>query len=105
MPPEVGNADTSSDMQKPMTRMKTETIGQPQKIAIGPPLFQPTANVVKQRARIEMIENEMAKLEKPDHVRLSSCLSPSSARRSSSALSGAVSVTDSLPRVRPLGQL
>jgi hypothetical protein len=28
--------------------MKAETIGQPQAIAAGPPLFQPTANVVKQ---------------------------------------------------------
>jgi len=54
--------------------MKIETIGQPQKIAIGPPLFQPTAKVVKQPARMEMMENEIAKLEKPDQVRLSSCL-------------------------------
>ena len=43
-------------------------------IAIGPPLFQAWPNVVKQPARIEMIENEIAKLEKPDQVRLSSCL-------------------------------
>jgi len=54
--------------------MKAETIGQPQAIAAGPPLFQPTANVVKQPARIEMIENEMAKFEKPDQDRRSSCL-------------------------------
>ena len=45
-----------------MIRMKTETIGQPQAIAAGPPLFQPRPNEVKQPARIEMIENEMAKL-------------------------------------------
>ena len=57
-----------------MTRMKIETIGQPQAIAAGPPLFQPTANVVKQPARIEMIENEMAKFEKPDQDRRSSYL-------------------------------
>ena len=74
MPPDVGKADTSSDMHRPMTRMKAETIGQPHAMAIGPPLFQPTANVVKQPARIEMIENEIAKLEKPDQLRLSSCL-------------------------------
>ena len=49
-------------------------IGQPQEIAIGPPLFQPAPKVVKQPARIEMIENEIAKLEKPDHERFSSCL-------------------------------
>src|SRR3954469_7962650 len=105
MPPEVGKADTSSDMQKPITRINTETSGQPQKIAIGPPLFQPTAKVVRQPARIEMIENEIAKLEKPDHVRLSSCLEPSSASRFSSALSCTVSVTDDPLRSRPLGQL
>ena len=52
--------------------MKTETIGQPQAIAAGPPLFQPRPNEVKQPARIEMIENEMAKLEKPDQVRFNS---------------------------------
>jgi len=74
MPPDVGYAETSSDMHRPMTRMKAETIGQPQAIAAGPPLFQPTANVVKQPARIEMIENEMAKFEKPDQFRDSSCL-------------------------------
>ncbi len=74
MPPEVGKAETSSDMQKPMMRMKAAMIGQPQAIAAGPPLFQPTPKVVKQPARIEMIENEMAKLEKPDQERFSSCL-------------------------------
>ena len=49
-----------------MIRMNAEMIGQPQEIAIGPPLFQPWPKVVKQPARIEMIENEMAKFEKPD---------------------------------------
>ena len=48
-------------------------IGQPQLIAIGPPLFQAWPKVVKQPARIEMMENEMAKLEKPLHLRRSSC--------------------------------
>jgi hypothetical protein len=74
MPPEVGNADTSSDMQSPMTRMKAATIGQPHAIAAGPPLFQPSPKLVKQPARIEMIENEIAKLENPDQERFSSCL-------------------------------
>ena len=50
--------------------MKTETIGQPHAIAAGPPLFQPRPNEVKQPARIEMIENEIAKLEKPDQERV-----------------------------------
>ncbi len=56
-----------------MIRMKADTSGQPHAIAAGPPLFQPRPNDVKQPARIEMIENEMAKLEKPDQERLSSC--------------------------------
>lgn len=54
--------------------MKREISGQPIEIATGPPLFQACANVVKQPARIEMIENEIAKLENELHVRLSSCL-------------------------------
>ena len=74
MPPEVGKAETSSDMHNPMTRMKRATIGQPQAIAAGPPLFQPSPKLVKQPARMEMIENEIAKLEKPDQERSSSCL-------------------------------
>ena len=74
MPPEVGYADTSSDMVKPMSRMKAPRIGQPQQIAIGPPLLKPAPKLVKQPARIEMIENEMAKFEKPDHERCRSCL-------------------------------
>ena len=49
-------------------------IGQPHEMATGPPLFQAWPKVVKQPARIEMIENEMAKLEKPDQERLSSWL-------------------------------
>ena len=74
MPPEVGKAETSSDMHRPITRMKQAITGQPMEIAIGPPLFQPSPKLVKQPARIEMIENEMAKFEKPDQDRLSSCL-------------------------------
>ena len=53
-----------------MIRMKTEISGQPHAIAAGPPLFQPRPKIVKQPARIEMIENEIAKLEKPDQERL-----------------------------------
>ncbi len=74
MPPAVGYADSSSDRQNPMIRMNAEISGQPQEIAIGPPLFQAWPNVVKQPARIEMIENEMAKFEKPDQERFRSCL-------------------------------
>ena len=97
MPPEVGYAETSSDIVKPMIRMKAETIGQPHEIATGPPLLKPWPNVVKQPARIEMIENEIAKLEKPDQVRLSSCLYPSLARSASSSLWISSSVMDTFP--------
>ena len=63
-----------------MIRMNSETSGQPQAIAAGPPLFQPRPNEVKQPARIEMIENEIAKLLNPDQERFSSWVYPSSAR-------------------------
>lgn len=62
-------------------------MGQPQAIAAGPPLFQPSPNEVKHPERMEMIENEMAKLLKPDQERCSSWLYPSLASSSSSSLS------------------
>ncbi len=65
--------------------MSSEIIGQPIEIATGPPLFHAWAKVVKQPAKIEIIEKEIAKLEKPDQVRFSSCLYPSSAKRFSSS--------------------
>ena len=52
-------------MQNPMIRMNPAMSGQPIEMAMGPPLFQAWPNVVKQPARIEMIEKEMAKLENP----------------------------------------
>ena len=55
-----------------MIRMKAEMTGQPHEMAIGPPLFHACPKVVKQPARIEMMEKEMAKLEKLDQLRLSS---------------------------------
>ena len=61
-------------MQKPMTRMKAEINGHPIEIATGPPLFHAWPKVVKHPARMEMIEKEIAKFEKPDHVRDNSCL-------------------------------
>ena len=48
--------------------------GQPQAMAAGPPPFHPLEKVVKQPARMEMMEKLMAKFEKPDQERLSSCL-------------------------------
>ena len=53
--------------------MNAAKIGQPHAIAAGPPLFQPNPNEVKHPARIEMMENEIAKLLNPDQDRLSSC--------------------------------
>ena len=53
-----------------MIRMKTPRIGHDHEIEIGPPLLKPAPKLVKQPARIEMIENEMAKLENPDQERL-----------------------------------
>src|SRR6188472_2887355 len=85
MPPEVGYADTSSLIVNPMIRMKTPRIGQDQEIEIGPPLLKPAPKLVKQPARIEMIEKEMAKLEKPDQERFRSCEYPSFARCFSSS--------------------
>src|SRR3954453_1816073 len=88
MPPEVGKAETSSDMVNPISRMNALRIGHDQEIEIGPPLFQPAPKFVKHPARIEMIENEMAKFEKPDQLRLRSWRYPSLFRlRSSSEIS------------------
>ncbi len=41
-------------------------IGQPHEMAIGPPLFHAWPNVVKQPARMEMIENVFYIFEIPD---------------------------------------
>ncbi len=73
MPPEVGYAETSSDIVNPMSRMNRPRIGHDHEIEIGPPLLNPAPKLVKQPARIEMIENEIAKLEKPDQERFRSC--------------------------------
>src|SRR3954452_2670267 len=89
MPPEVGYAETSSDIVKPMMRMKTLRIGHDHEIEIGPPLLKPAPKLVKHPARIEMIENEIAKLENPDHERLRSWLYPSLASCFSSSVSSA----------------
>src|SRR6476661_4063324 len=86
MPPEVGYADTSSDIVNPMIRMNSPRIGHDHEIEIGPPLLKPAPKLVKQPARIEMIENEIAKFEKPDQERFRSCLYPSLARCFSSSV-------------------
>ena len=66
--------------------MNADISGHPSEMATGPPLFQPCAKVVKQPARMEIIEKEIAKLENPLQLRLSSCLYPSSAKRRSSSV-------------------
>src|SRR5215218_2495358 len=85
MPPAVGYADTSSDMQNATSRIMQEISGQPIEIAIGPPLFQAWPYVVKQPARTEMIVNEIAKFENPLQERCSAWVYPSSASRRSSS--------------------
>ena len=74
MPPDVGYADTSSDIVKPISRTKALMIGHDHEIEMGPPLFQPAPKLVKHPARIEMIENEIAKFENPDQFRFRSWL-------------------------------
>src|SRR3954468_21979686 len=86
IPPEVGYAETSSDIVNPMIRMKTPRIGHDHEIEIGPPLLKPAPKFVKQPARMEMIENEIAKFENPDQDRFRSCLYPSFASIASSSL-------------------
>src|ERR1017187_10015192 len=85
MPPAVGIAEASSDIEKATVRISKLITGHPIEIATGPPLFQACPNVVKQPASTEMIEKEIAKLEKLLQPRCSSCLYPSSASRFSSA--------------------
>ena len=43
MPPAVGYLETSSDIEKATSRIRPQMIGQPQEIAIGPPLFHANA--------------------------------------------------------------
>ena len=74
MPPAVGNAEASSDIEKATVRMNRQMIGQPIEIATGPPSLNACPYVVKQPASTEMIENEIAKLANELHPRLSSCL-------------------------------
>ena len=53
-------------------RVKTLTSGQPNAISAGPPIISPCEYSVTAPVRIEMIENEIAKFEKPPMVRNSS---------------------------------
>src|SRR6476659_1862632 len=71
--PEVGIADASSAMLSATASVKTLTSGHPKVISAGPPITSPCEYRVTAPVRIEMIENEIAKLEKPPMVRNSSC--------------------------------
>lgn len=53
-------------MQSPTTMIRMLTSGQPQAMAIGPPLFQPMKKLMNGPERIEMTEKEMAKFENPE---------------------------------------
>src|SRR4051794_24682040 len=84
MPPAVGYAEASADMQKAMMGMKAEMIGQPHEMATVPAVVHGGWEVVKQPARTATIVKETAKFWKPLPLRLSSCLYPTSASRCSS---------------------
>jgi hypothetical protein len=53
--------------------VKRLTSGHPNVISAGPPITSPCEYSVTAPVRMEMIENEIAKLEKPPMVRNSSC--------------------------------
>ena len=57
-----------------MIRIGIETSGQPTRSRSGRRCSRPGRRSVKQPARTEMIENEIAKFENPLHALFSSCL-------------------------------
>jgi len=97
MPPAVGKAEASADIETATHRIRRLITGQPSEIATGPPLLNACPKLVKHPARTEMIENEIAKLEKLLQPRLSSCLYPSSASRCSSVVRVSVPVVIGAP--------
>ena len=70
----MGKAEVSSAIESATSRTNPQRIGQPHATAAGPPAVQAKEKFVKQPARTEMIVNEIAKLVKPLHARVSSCL-------------------------------
>ena len=73
----MGKLEQTSAMARPTRRVIPPTIGQPQTMTTGPPVFMPNPYRVRQPDRIEMIVNETAKLENPDIRRISSWAYPS----------------------------
>ena len=53
-------------MASPTNSVMIPTIGQPQTMMAGPPVFMPYPYRVRQPDRIEMIVNDTAKFENPD---------------------------------------
>src|SRR5262245_10312044 len=70
--PAVGRLEASSAMLIATVSVKKVTSGQPKAISAGPPIVSPWPYSVTAPVSIEMIENEIAKLEKPPIVRKSS---------------------------------
>src|SRR5437870_13249238 len=73
IPPEVGKAEHSSAMLRVTSRVPAVASGQPSVISSGPPMVKPYPNRVTAPVRMEMMENEIAKLENPPMLRNSSC--------------------------------
>src|SRR5436305_149500 len=92
--PAVGYTEQTSAMASATSVTMPPTNSQPTVMDSGPPATIAMPYEVIAPARIEMIENETAKLEKPDSLRRSSCRYPSSASRRSSASAGAAADED-----------
>ena len=69
--PAVGIDEAISPIAIETMMEKAPTSSQPQVIATGPPLLKAMKYEVRQPARIEMMVNEMAKLENPPISRYS----------------------------------
>src|SRR5436305_2881699 len=88
--PAVGYAEQTSAIARATRVTIPPTNSQPIVMDSGPPAFMAMPYEVIAPARIEMMENETAKLEKPDSRRCSSWRYPRLARSSSSELAAGV---------------
>ena len=68
----MGKLEQTSAIDSPTISVMIPTIGQPQTMMAGPPVFMPYPYRVRQPDRIEMIVNDTAKFENPDIRRRSS---------------------------------
>ena len=69
----MGKAEQTSAMARATKVTMMPTKSQPRVMASGPPAFIAMTYDVMAPARMEMIEKETAKFEKPDRRRCSSC--------------------------------